>query len=113
MVSIVEIKSNPDDVFKAQKQLHRSEYIFRLVFDSLCKSEVSIQTIIAIPTHKNPHLLKKVREANVTVLEFAKDKDTDLSIFAQQSPDAIEEETSGKFSYLLSFNFYPYCCWLH
>ena len=91
VINIVEVKSNPDDVFKAQKQLEKSEFIFGQIFKSICQHKICIQKIVAIPTHKEPYQLKKVTDANVTVLQFNDNKETDLGIFG-----TMDREPSSK-----------------
>jgi len=111
VVNIVEVKFNPNDVFKAQLQLERSEYIFGQVFKSICQSEVLIQKIIAIPTHKDPHQLNKIKDASLTVLQFEDGKEADLTIFGKTCSGADKVETSSEHLYNLYLT-WNNCNWL-
>jgi len=93
-VTIVEIKSNPDDVFFAMKQLEKSELVFRKIFQSIGGENVSIKKAVAIPPSKNPQLLKKAKDAKVHILIYSDIKDPDLSLFFTK--DSQDPTQTGK-----------------
>ena len=72
---IVEVKSNPNDVFKAMDQLKKFEHVITKVFESICHKEVTVTKVVAIPEFKHPFLKKKAGEQNVQILMSSEGRD--------------------------------------
>ena len=70
-IFLIEIKSNPKDVFSAMNQLNRAEEVVSTITRTVCSNAiVPLKKIIVIPPFKQRDLELKAKQNNVTVLLF-------------------------------------------
>ena len=81
-VVIAEIKSNPNDAFKAIDQLERLESVFTAIFRTLCDEEIVLKKVLVIPPSSNYQLPDKAEKAGVTVITVKDGEEPDLGIFS-------------------------------
>ena len=70
-IYLIEIKSNPKDVFTAMNQLNRAEEVVSAITRTVCSNAiVPLKKIIVIPPFKQRDLELKTKQNSVTVLLF-------------------------------------------
>ncbi len=75
-VFLIEIKSNPKDVFKAMDQLNRAEYVISELAKTVTSGKVvPLKKVVIIPPYQQRDLELKAKKYNVTVVKLDQSKE--------------------------------------